>query len=83
MFDRFLTLADVADVLNISHDQARALVRSGDLQALKVGGRGVWRVGEKDLEDYIQRMYAQTEESIKSGVLEAEEDARVEKEAEV
>jgi excisionase family DNA binding protein len=62
--DRFLTLADVADVLNISADQAYALVRSGELRAIKVGGRGQWRVGETDLEDYIQRMYAQTQESI-------------------
>ncbi|MCH9718268.1 MAG: helix-turn-helix domain-containing protein [Actinomycetia bacterium] len=64
MVDRFLTLADVADVLNISADQAYALVRSGELRAIKVGGRGQWRVGETDLEDYIQRMYAQTQESI-------------------
>jgi len=62
--DRFLTLADVADVLNVSADQAYALVRSGELRAIKVGGRGQWRVGETDLEDYIQRMYAQTQESI-------------------
>ena len=64
MVDRFLTLADVADVLNISADQTYALVRSGELRAIKVGGRGQWRVGETDLEDYIQRMYAQTEEII-------------------
>lgn len=51
-------------MLNISADQAYALVRSGELRAIKVGGRGQWRVGETDLEDYIQRMYAQTQESI-------------------
>ncbi len=37
---RFLTLADVAETLNISSAQAYALVRSGDLRAIKVGGRG-------------------------------------------
>ena len=63
---RFLTLADVADVLNISAAQSYALVRSGELRAIKVGGRGQWRVAETDLEDYIQRMYAQTEESLRS-----------------
>ena len=36
---RFLTLADVSDVLNISAAQAYALVRSKDLRAIKVGGR--------------------------------------------
>ncbi|MAT61876.1 MAG: DNA-binding protein [Micrococcales bacterium] len=66
MVNHFLTLADVADVLNISADQAYSLVRSGELRAIKVGGRGQWRIGENDLEDYIQRMYAQTEESIKT-----------------
>ena len=65
MVDRFLTLADVADVLNISADQAYALVRSGELRAIKVGGRGQWRVGENDLEDYVQRMYAETEQTIR------------------
>ena len=63
---RFLTLADVADVLNVSAAQAYALVRSGELRAIKVGGRGKWRVAESDFEDYIQRMYAQTEESLRS-----------------
>ena len=41
---RFLTLADTADVLNISASQAYALVRSGELPAIKVGGHGHWRV---------------------------------------
>jgi excisionase family DNA binding protein len=57
---RFLTLADVAEVLNISAAQAYALVRSGELPAIKVGGRGQWRVEADQLEAYIQRMYAQT-----------------------
>lgn len=68
MVARFLTLADVAECLNISSDQAYALVHSGDLRAMKVGSRGHWRVGEDDLEDYIQRMYTQTQESIRNGV---------------
>ncbi|MFN8125790.1 MAG: helix-turn-helix domain-containing protein [Candidatus Nanopelagicales bacterium] len=63
---KFLTLADVADVLNVSAAQAYALVRSGDLRAIKVGGRGQWRVADSDLEDYIQRMYAETEASLRA-----------------
>ena len=51
-------------MLNISAAQAYALVRSGEMRAIKVGGRGQWRVAETDLEDYIQRMYAATEELI-------------------
>jgi excisionase family DNA binding protein len=63
---RFLQLADVAEVLNISAAQAYALVRSGDLPAIKVGGRGQWRVEAEQLESYIQRMYAQTREFVSS-----------------
>lgn len=60
MAPRFLTLADVAEVLNVSAAQAYALVRSGDLRAIKVGGRGQWRVESEALEEYISRMYAET-----------------------
>ena len=63
---RFLTLADVAETLNISASQAYALVRTGDLPAIKVGGRGQWRVETTVLEDYIQRMYEQTRTFIAS-----------------
>jgi excisionase family DNA binding protein len=58
--DRFLTLADVAEVLNISASQTYALVRNGELDAIKIGGRGQWRVERDKLETYIQRMYDQT-----------------------
>ena len=57
---RFLQLADVAEVLNISAAQAYALVRSGELPAIKVGGRGQWRVEASELESYIERKYAET-----------------------
>jgi len=57
---RFLTLTDVAEVLNTSSAQVYALVRRGDLTALKIGGRGQWRVEASELEAYIQRAYADT-----------------------
>ena len=57
---RFLTLADVAEVLNTSSAQVYALVRRGDLPAIKIGGRGQWRVERSQLEEFIQRMYAET-----------------------
>lgn len=64
---RFIPLTDVAENLSITVSQARALVRSGELRAIKVGGRGQWRVEKSELEDYIQRMYAQTEQEIDAG----------------
>ncbi|MCB7137236.1 helix-turn-helix transcriptional regulator [Cellulosimicrobium marinum] len=70
MAQRFLTLADVTEELNISAAQAYALVRSGDLPAIQVGGRGQWRVEASELEAYIQRLYAQTRQRIEAGELE-------------
>jgi excisionase family DNA binding protein len=61
---RFLTLADVAEILNTSVAQVYAMVRRGDLPAIKIGGRGQWRVERDQLEDYITRMYEQTSEFI-------------------
>ena len=58
---RFLQLADVAEILNTSTAQVYALVRRGELRALKIGGRGQWRVETVELEAFIQRMYEQTE----------------------
>jgi excisionase family DNA binding protein len=62
--ERFLTLADVAEVLNISASQTYALVRQGELVAIKVGGRGQWRVEREQLEAYIARMYDQTRQFV-------------------
>lgn len=61
---RFLTLADVAEVLNTSTAQVYALVRRGDLPAIKIGGRGQWRVETEQLESYIQRQYVATREFV-------------------
>jgi excisionase family DNA binding protein len=59
---RFVPLSDVAETLSISASQAYALVRSGELRAIKVGGRGQWRVEVTELEDYIARSYRETEQ---------------------
>ena len=57
---RFLTLDDVATYLNVSVPQVYALVRSGELPAIKIGGRGVWRVDFKQLEAYVDRLHEET-----------------------
>ncbi len=66
MDKRFLTLGDVQEILNVSSPQAYALVRSGDLPAIQVGGRNQWRVEASELEAYIQRQYAATKARIES-----------------
>jgi len=63
---RFLTLNDVAEVLNTSLAQVSALVQRGDIRALKIGGRGQWRIERDELEAFIQRMYAETEAQIQA-----------------
>lgn len=61
---RFLTLADVSEVLNVSASQAYALVRGGDLRAIKVGGRGQWRIEKSELDRFIAQRYEETEKFI-------------------
>lgn len=76
---RFLTLADVAEVLNTSSAQVYALVRRGELPAIKIGGRGQWRVERSQLEDFIQRMYAETRQFVdQHPFVESEQGDRVE-----
>jgi excisionase family DNA binding protein len=58
---RFLTLDDVAEELAISRSQAYALVRNGTLPAMKVGGRGQWRVERSRLEQWIDQAHADTQ----------------------
>lgn len=58
---RFVPLEHVQQELSISCAQALALVRSRQLRAIKVGGRGQWRVSLDALEEYIAERYAETE----------------------
>lgn len=58
--DRFLTLGDVAETLNISASQTYALVRSGELKGIQIGGRNQWRVERSMLEAYIDEAYRRT-----------------------
>ncbi|MGH9198661.1 MAG: helix-turn-helix domain-containing protein [Acidimicrobiia bacterium] len=57
---RYLKLEDVATYLSVSVPQVYALVRSGDLPAVKIGGRGVWRVDRTKLDTYLEKLEAET-----------------------
>ncbi len=63
---RFLTLTDVAEVLNTSGAQVYAMVRRGELAAIKIGGRGQWRVEASKLEEYIAQQYKAAEEYVET-----------------
>jgi excisionase family DNA binding protein len=57
-------ISEVAEVLNTSSAQVYALVRRGELKAIKIGGRGQWRVETSKLEEYIQKMYDEADEFV-------------------
>ena len=59
---RFWTLDDVAAYLSVSVPQVYALVRSGDLPAMKIGGRGVWRVDRNKVDEFIEEKTRETAE---------------------
>ncbi|WP_196884689.1 helix-turn-helix domain-containing protein [Arthrobacter sp. CAN_A214] len=50
---RFLTLRQVAEELNTKESTIRALIRTGEIPAIQVGGRGQWRLGRVDVEAYM------------------------------
>lgn len=66
---RFLQLSDVADELAVSLSQVYHMVRSGELPAIKVGGRGQWRVERDKLESYIAQKYAETADWVRDNPL--------------
>jgi len=69
---RFLTLADVAEILAISASQTYALVRNDELKAIKIGGRGQWRVENSQLEAFIAKLYDDTAAFVEQHPLESE-----------
>jgi excisionase family DNA binding protein len=57
---RYIKLDDVAVYLSVSVPQVYALVRSGELPAVKIGGRGVWRVDKRKLDSYLEWLEEET-----------------------
>ena len=49
----------------------RALVRSGELPAIQIGGRNQWRIERTRFEEYIDERHSQTVEAIASGKMSA------------
>lgn len=66
---RFYTLEQTARYLIVSRPQVNALARSGELPAIKLGGRGVWRVDRGQLDTYIERLLDETREWAKANPL--------------
>jgi excisionase family DNA binding protein len=69
MAARFLTMQEVADELSTSLSQIYHMVRSGELPAIKIGGRGQWRIERVKLEEYIALKYEETAEFVRTNPL--------------
>lgn len=67
MKEKFLTIAEVAEILQLSAQGVRALIQSGDLPAIQVGARHLWRVPESSFDEYVQRQLAVTREMVSAG----------------
>ena len=50
--------------MNISASQTYALVRSGDLKGIQIGGRNQWRVERSKLEEYITEAYQRSAQQL-------------------
>jgi len=69
MSARFMKMEEVAEELATTVSQVYHMVRSGELPAIKIGGRGQWRIERAKLEDYIAQRYAETAEFVRTNPL--------------
>jgi len=76
---RFFTLKQVAAMLATGEAQVYALVRARDLPAIKIGGRGQWRVDRRELDRWIEAQYLKTQRLVRDDALDNgdSEDARI------
>lgn len=74
MAARFLQMSEVAEELSVSLSQVYHMVRSGELPAIKIGGRGQWRIERARLEEYIQHKYTDTANWVKENPLVGRDD---------
>ena len=49
-----LTVVEAAERLRVCKSTVYNLLQSGDLPAVRI--RAAWRISDKDLEDYLERM---------------------------
>ncbi|MBO0867895.1 MAG: helix-turn-helix domain-containing protein [Micromonosporaceae bacterium] len=74
MAARFLQMSDVAEELSVTLSQVYHMVRSGELPAIKIGGRGQWRIERAKLEEYIAQKYSETADWVKENPLVGRDD---------
>lgn len=70
---RFLTVKDVAEELAITEPAVYTLLKTGEVAAIQVGPKRVWRIERAKLEEYIEQQYTAARESIAHGQVAPEE----------
>ena len=64
---RFLTLQQAGEELNVQRTTVMGLIKTGELPAIQIGGRGQWRIERTNLEDYIATAYERARAEIARG----------------
>ncbi|NBO45657.1 MAG: DNA-binding protein [Actinobacteria bacterium] len=60
---RFLTPADVAEILSVSPSQVLKYLRDRQLRGMKLPGKGEWRIETSALEEFISVRYRETHQN--------------------
>lgn len=61
--EKVLLTKEVAEILRVSEEYVRELIRRKKLRAYKEGRRGGYRIMRKELEKYVHNKYAELEKS--------------------
>lgn len=61
---RFLRIQDAALELATSSGQIYALLRTGELRGIQIGGRKQWRIERAELERWIATRYEHTKQNL-------------------
>ena len=59
--DNILVTKEVADLLRVSEEYVRELIRQRKLRAYKEGRRGGYRITTEEIENYIKRKHKEME----------------------
>lgn len=61
---RFMRIQHITEKLATTGSQVYALLRTGELQGIQIGGRKQWRIERSKLEEWIQARYQATRQDL-------------------
>ena len=71
MNQKYLTVAEAAEILSIHPRTVTKYLTTGQIKGAKMGR--IWRLDEKDVRDFFESVKTQTAEAIKKGGGDSEE----------